>query len=272
MSRLESSYFDYMGFDPENSRAALSQYVQYFTGHEPVVELASGRGEFLGLLAAAGIAAYGVDDDDGMLERSRADGWKVVPGDAVTYLETMVEPGSVGGVFSAHFFEHLVPADVERVLAGVRRALRPGGVVVTVVPNPACHAVQSFDFWRDPTHVRFYDPSLLSFFCAAAGLEVEHVAGNPRNHPGPPPHLYAELPTIDPRLGDSIGDLVLHSAVDRRGRGDPESPWRTFGHLLGTLDERLHVLQDQATRLARAHNALLEQLYPPNEVYVVARG
>ena len=30
MSRLESDYYNYMGYDPDNSRKGLSHYVQFF--------------------------------------------------------------------------------------------------------------------------------------------------------------------------------------------------------------------------------------------------
>ena len=273
MNRLESDYYDYMGFDPETTRTALQHYVPYFAGCAPVVELASGRGEFLGLLKAAGVAAYGVDNDDGMVERTRAAGVDVVFGDAVTHLAEQVEPGTVGGVFTAHFLEHLAPVDVERVVAGVRRALRSDGVFVAVVPNAACVPVLCHDFWKDPTHVRFYDPQLIAFFCARAGLTVEHVGGNPANAPGPYPGLAAAVTTVQPSLADAIHEVTSAAAAGAgRRRGDPDSPWFKVGHLLTVLDERLRRTQHELAAVRAAYANLLAALFPPNEVYVVARG
>src|ERR671920_190879 len=45
VSRLESDYYAFMGYDPEGSRAGLRHYLPWFAGG-PVLELACGRGEF----------------------------------------------------------------------------------------------------------------------------------------------------------------------------------------------------------------------------------
>jgi SAM-dependent methyltransferase len=270
---LESDYYRFMGYDSEASRRALTEYVAYFEGAAPVVELGSGRGEFLGLLGERGISAYGVDSDEGMVQSARAAGCRVVLGDARAHLQDSVEAGSVGGVFAAHFLEHLDPADVERVTAGVRRALRPGGVFVTALPNPACLAVLCYDFWKDPTHVRPYDPQLIAFFCARAGLAVEHIGGNPRNTGGPLPGLSSEHTTVDPGLGDSVAAAIQRAtSVRRRRPTDQSSPWYDFGHLVSTLDERLRRTQHELASLRQAYENLLGSLFQANEVYVVARG
>ncbi len=271
---LESDYYRYMGYDPAASRHALGEYLPYFVDAAPVVELGSGRGEFLSLLGEQGVTAYGVDSDEGMVEQARAGGCRVVLGDARTHLQDAVEPGSVGGVFAAHFLEHLGPADVEIVMTGVRRALRPGGVFVTAVPNPACLAVLCYDFWKDPTHVRFYDPHLIAFFCARAGLTVEHMGGNPRNTGGPLLGLSAEKTTVDPALGESVA-AAIQRATDPRAEQqdvDTSSPWYDFGHLVATLDERLQRTQHELAALRSTYERLLGQLFQANEVYVVARG
>jgi hypothetical protein len=78
MSRLERDYYAHMAFDPEHSREVLGLYVPFFEGSGPVLELAPGRGEFLGLLREAGIAGRGVDMDEGMVEVARAGGHGVV--------------------------------------------------------------------------------------------------------------------------------------------------------------------------------------------------
>lgn len=272
-SSLESDYFRFMGYDPGASKAALAEYVPYFLEAAPVLELGSGRGEFLSLLGEAGVAASGVDGDEGMVAQARAAGATVVLGDAMTHLES-VDPGSVGGVFAAHFLEHLAPPDVERVMTGVRRALRPGGVLVTVVPNPACLAVLCYDFWKDPTHVRFYDPHLLAFYCARAGLTVEHIGGNPRNTGGPLPGLSSDPTTVDPTLGESVAEVIQRATdpLARRRQVDTTSPWYDFGHLLATLDERLQRTQNELATLRSAYQNLLGQLFQANEVYVVAHG
>jgi SAM-dependent methyltransferase len=262
VSRLESDYYAFMGYDPEGSRAGLRHYVPWFTDG-PVLELACGRGEFLGLLREAGVAAEGVDLDEGMVQTARAAGHAVQHGDALAGLRARADD-SLRGVFSAHFAEHLAPTDLQAVVAESARVLAPGGVFVAATPNAGCLSVLGHDFWVDPTHVRPYDPRLLAFFCASAGLEVVETGTNPLNHGGPPPPTLSPGAHVDPDLRAEIVTAVQS--------GGPGAPSPEVGHLLGVLEERLRATQAELVALHRSYAGLLAQLYPPNEVYVVARA
>jgi SAM-dependent methyltransferase len=272
---LESDYYTHMAFDPENARKALGNYVRFFEGAGRVLELGPGSGEFLRLLRDAGIDAVGIDLDQGMVDQARADGLDVRLGDALDYLETVAEPGSFDGVFSAHLVEHLETATVERMIAGCGRVLAPGGRMVAATPNPASYPVLSHDFWRDPTHVRFYDLPLLEFLCRRAGLEVVGGGVNPCNAPGPRPEFLTAEPTVDPDLGDQVDELI--GALDQAlpggpsGDGDGDRAWRlTLVHLVTTLAGRLRQTQEELRAVWRAHDMLLRDLYQGNEIYVVA--
>jgi SAM-dependent methyltransferase len=304
VTRLESDYYAYMGYDSDRARAALAHYLSFFPAG-PVLELACGRGEFLDLLRDAGVPARGVDLDEGMVERAVARGHDVVLGEAVGHLEK-VEPGTRGGLFCAHFLEHLEPADVVRVYEAAARALRPGAAFVAVVPNAGSLSVLGYDFWRDPTHVRFYDPDLLSFFAAQAGLTIAEAGGNPRNDPGPPPQLWPQQFEPVAPLSGSVSELLtaagkVYPAIERptarrqrRNHGnhgnhhdhhdhrdtengaptataDPRADlWAHAAHLVALLDQRVQTVQHQLAELHRAYRALVTQLYPASEVYVVA--
>ena len=260
MSSVESDYYAFMGYDPAHTRAGLRHYLPWFpTG--PVLELACGRGEFLDLLREAGVAASGVDLDDGMVRDARAAGHDVQHADALTGLRERPD-ASVQGVFSAHFAEHLDPAALQAVVAESARVLAPGGHFVAATPNPGCLSVLGHDFWVDPTPVRPYDRRLLAFFCASAGLEVVETGENPLNHGGPPPPTLSSGAHVDPDLRPQLVDAL-------RGTG---GPWHAFGHLVGVLEERLRATQAELAALRQSYAQLLAQLYPPNEVYVVARA
>ena len=280
MTRVESDYYSYMEFYPEHTREVLRHYVPMFEGRTPVLELGSGRGEFLGLLAEAGVQATGVDTDEGMVEKARAEGLDVVCADAVAFMQGDPPPGPYQGVFCAHLIEHLTPDQAQELLKGVRRVLAPGGRFVAVTPNPACYAVLSHDFWRDPTHVRLYDLPLLEFLCRQAGLEVERTGTNPANHPGPPPEYLTPEPVVPPPVQDLI-DTAMRKVKesldhhDRRGRPKDghEPQWAyDLAHVVSVLAGRLQETTEALRELRRAHDKLVWGLYQSNETYVVARG
>ena len=270
MSRVESDYYAYMGYERENTLEGLRHYLPWLQ-QAPVLELAPGRGEMLSLLREAGVEAYGVDVDEGMVEQAATQGLDVRLGDALEGLRA-ADDRSLGAVFSAHFVEHLQPDEVAAVVRESARALAPGGYFVAATPNAGCLSVLGHDFWRDPTHIRFYEPRLLAFFCAQAGLDVVETGGNPRNMPGAPPETRAHPITVD---ADMRGELAvtLQRITDPKSKGkvDPDSPWYALGHYVSSLMGRLEQTQEELRELRSSYDALLQRLYPSNEVYVVAR-
>jgi SAM-dependent methyltransferase len=277
---VESDYYAFMGFDPDNARRVLRFYTQFFTAG-PVLELACGPGVFLTLLRDDGVEARGVDIDDGMVRIAREAGHEVALDDAVAHLRTL-PAGSLHGLFAAHFLEHLPAPVVQTVYDEARRVLVPGGTFVAAVPNAACMSVLGYDFWRDPTHVRFYDPLVLQFFARQAGLTIVASGGNPFNHPGPPPDLLPLPIEKQPSLHDNIVGAVqraiaLHpdeeggeEAVAEQQPVTEGGVWAETGNILASLNERALTFQHDLHALHTKYGNLLRQLYPANEVYVAA--
>jgi SAM-dependent methyltransferase len=276
---VESDYYAFMGFDVENARRALRFYTQFFPSG-PVLELACGPGVFLSLLAEDGVAASGVDIDDGMVAQARDAGHDVVLDDAVSYLRSLPDR-SLRGLFCAHFLEHLAAPAVQEVYTEARRVLESGGTFVAAVPNAACLSVLGYDFWRDPTHVRFYDPLALQFFARQAGLAITASGPNPFNHPGPPPELLLDPSDPRPSLRDDILATVRRvasppAAGDAASSDEPAEQneearsWLELGNILSHVDERILGLQHELGTLRTAYRNLIRQLYPANEVYVAA--
>lgn len=91
-----------------------------------------------------------------------------------------IADGSVDLVVSGQTFEHVTPADGRRVLAEVRRVLRPGGHLALDTPNGAVTAIQLRDEpgdFIDPDHeVEYTHPQMLALF-AEAGLTVVRCHG-----------------------------------------------------------------------------------------------
>ena len=76
--------------------------------------------------------------------------------------------------------------------------------------------------------------------------------------------LEAATGTLDlARLpGDWLSNAIAHFQASRHA----------FGHLVGVLEERLRATQAELAAVRQSYAQLLAQLYPPNEVYVVARA
>ena len=137
--------------------------------HGPIVDLGSGRGEWLELLKDAGVDAYGVDLNQEFVEQCQARGLKVLLADACEHLAGVSER-SLSAVTAFHLVEN-VPIDrvIELIDLSVR-ALQPGGLLILETPNPENLVVGASSFYVDPSHVRPLPPGLLAFLVEARGL------------------------------------------------------------------------------------------------------
>ena len=144
-----------------------------------VVDVGSGRGEWLALLRDAGVSASGVDSNPTFVDAAQARGLDVVHGDAVAHLSGL-PPDSVGMITAFHLIEHIDVETLLALLAAARRALRPGGCVLLETPNPNNLRMAACDFYNDPTHRSPLPPALTEYLVAASGFfEVEVRPLNP---------------------------------------------------------------------------------------------
>jgi SAM-dependent methyltransferase len=158
----------------EDIRARLMTYLPFFEGTSDVLDVGCGRGEFLELLAAAGITGRGIDVNHEMAEACRARGLDVSEGDAVSYLSALPD-GSLGGLFAAQVVEHLPPAYLLAFLELAFHKLRPGSRLVLETLNPACWVAFFESYIRDITHVWPLHPETLQFLVVASGFTTADV-------------------------------------------------------------------------------------------------
>ena len=135
---------------------------------EPFVDLGCGRGEFLGILAGAGIHPVGVDVNPTAFAALRAAGVEVVEQDLLGFLHA--ERRMFSGASALQVVEHLAAEDVERMLALLAQRLLPGALLIVETPNPLCPFALG-EFNTDPTHVAPLPPERLRFAIEAAGFE-----------------------------------------------------------------------------------------------------
>ena len=149
-----------------------------------ILDLGSGRGEWLEVLAEHGYHGRGVDANRGMLQQSRDRGHDVVEADALEYLRAQ-EANSVAAITSMHMVEHMPHPVVIQLLDEALRVLRPGGVLILETPNPENVLVGSCMFYMDPTHLHPIPPPLLQWTVQARGFE-QPVIERLTDHRGSP--------------------------------------------------------------------------------------
>jgi len=159
----------------------------------PVLDLGCGRGEFLELLAGAGLEAYGVDTNAEMVRQVKEKGLRVEQTDGLSHLETL-DKASLGGLFMAQVIEHLTLSQMAALLEAAFQALKPGGVILAETVNPQTLATFAGAFYVDPTHIRPIHPEGATFLWESAGFkEVRILKVNPFPEEG-------RLKKIDPTL------------------------------------------------------------------------
>jgi glycosyltransferase involved in cell wall biosynthesis/SAM-dependent methyltransferase len=169
----------YRGFEDtfrgteEFIRERQRPYLDLLGERSPVLDVGCGRGEFLELLAKAGIEARGIDTDPDMVARCREKGLGVEQAEAVSYLEAQPD-GSLGVVFSAQVIEHLPYEELVRYFQLAERKLVPGGLFIAETVNP--HSIQAFKaFWVDLTHRLPIFPEVAVTLARLHGFESAYV-------------------------------------------------------------------------------------------------
>ena len=157
--------------------------VHRIAGPGGVVDLGCGRGEWLALLRAAGVAARGVDANAAFVAAGRAHGLDMELGDVLGYLETL-PPDSLDMVTAFHVIEHLATEELLALLEAAKRALRPGGCLLLETPNPTNLVMAACDFYNDPTHRSPLPPALTEYLVSAQGFgDVEVRPLHPKTAP-----------------------------------------------------------------------------------------
>lgn len=166
----------------------------------PLLDLGCGRGEWLDLLSARHIVAYGVDTDPAMLVVCQQGGLKVLQADALAHLQAL-PTHCLLAITGFHIAEHLPFAQLQNLIAQAMRVLAPGGLLILETPNPENLLVGAAWFYLDPTHQRPLPHQLLGFLAEHQGfapVKLLLLQEEPRLSDGGAASLYDVLGNTSP--------------------------------------------------------------------------
>lgn len=181
-AKKQEAYLSLDYFDFENhfrgSRAQVKEmqkmYIHHYADCRNVLDLGSGRGEFLELLAENHIPASGVDLYAPFVDYCRTRGFNVAHEDAVRYL--LKQPDAAfDGIFASQLAEHLSAQDLLLLCRESYRVLEEGKTLIIETPNPTCMATYMNSFYMDPTHVKPVHPKTLEYLLKSVGFRKVDV-------------------------------------------------------------------------------------------------
>ena len=193
--------------------------VRAVEGDGPVVDIGCGRGEWLELLSASDIEAYGLDANPAAVARCTERGLDARTDEPIAHLRS-VPRGSVRAITSFHVVEHLTFDQAVQLVDAALVALAPGGLLVLETPNPTNLTVSGEFFWIDPTHLRPVHPRLLEFLLHHRGYtDIEVRWLHPR-----------DALRLDPELL-VVGSDADPEAVERSRQAVERLNSVLFGHM-----------------------------------------
>lgn len=160
----------------EDIKKRVAEYLPYLQLQKsdlallPALDLGSGRGEWLTLLAEHDVRGTGVDQNLVAVEQARKLGLDVRHGDLFETLKSS-EDACYRLVSAFHVVEHL-PWEMQlKLFTECRRVIAPDGILIIEWPNTDNISVATQHFWLDPTHVRPLPILLASFMAEYAGFK-----------------------------------------------------------------------------------------------------
>lgn len=172
LDNLYASFEDRFRGEREEVQRRLEVYLPLLTDAgitNGVLDIGSGRGEWLRLLRGKNIAGRGVDRNRVFIEECRRDGLDVAEADALEHLQEL-PANSLNVVTSFHLVEHLPFEALIKFMDEIERVLKPGGLVILETPNPENFMVGSYSFYADPTHRNPIPSETLEFLLESRGF------------------------------------------------------------------------------------------------------
>lgn len=172
----------------EEIKARLKVYLPYIESaiggklDTKILDVGSGRGEWLELLKENGYVAKGIDINRIMTEQCKNIGLDAIQSDVIEYLREQNQD-SFGVITGFHIVEHIPYENLISLFDETLRVLKPGGIAIFETPNPENIIVGACNFYIDPTHRNPIPPMTLQFLMDARGFEkIEIMKLHPYNY------------------------------------------------------------------------------------------
>ncbi|HEX6650571.1 MAG TPA: methyltransferase domain-containing protein [Pyrinomonadaceae bacterium] len=184
---LYAAFEEHFRGSAEEVEERLRYYLQFLNelnADSKILDLGSGRCDWLKLLHKEGFRATGVEVNQVFAEHSRAEGFEVTHDDMMLYLGGQPD-NSLDLITVFHLIEHLDTNTSMLLLDEIKRTLKPGGRVFIETPSPENLVVAACNFYADPTHHKPVNPHTLMFVLrekgfVELGLQFLHpVEGSP---------------------------------------------------------------------------------------------
>jgi O-antigen chain-terminating methyltransferase len=149
-----------------DNRQKQYKYARAFKKGGSVLELGSGRGDFLSICEETGLIATGVDRSP-----VKRQGSKVVKKDIEAYIRS-AKASLYDGVYARHVLEHFSAEKLPKLVKGIAKVIKKGGLFIAILPNIKNIGVATVEFWKDKTHVKPHTAEELKEVFEASGLWV----------------------------------------------------------------------------------------------------
>ena len=159
----------------------LIDYILTIDNDPSLLDIGSGRGEWIQKCNAKGFNSIGLELDAKMVNDCRKLNLNIQEGDALSLLDEFGED-TFSIVSAFHVIEHISHENLEKLIIHAKRILKPEGLLILETPSIDNLMVSSKSFHIDPTHINPIHPDLLSFMIKRVGftkLKYYFINGGP---------------------------------------------------------------------------------------------
>tara|TARA_Y100000766_G_C18885941_1_gene595858 strand:+ start:317 stop:1555 length:1239 start_codon:yes stop_codon:yes gene_type:complete len=146
-----------------------------------VLDIGSGRGEWLQKCQREGIKGKGIEIDSEMASLSRKYNLDILEGDALELLQ-QIESKTYSLITSFHLIEHIDYEKIKKIIYECRRILKDNGLLILETPSIDNLIISSRQFYLDPTHINPINPDGIKFLlgqCGFAKAKYYFINGGP---------------------------------------------------------------------------------------------